>query len=266
MKIAIIGTGNLGESIAKGILEKELTSSLWLTKRQLEKLEKYKTFHGVYVTSNNIEAIKNAEILIFTLQPIHQEKVLNEVKTYLKPKHTIISTAAGFSIEKIESIVGKERAIILAMPNTAISVGKSMTCLCSNDLAKDDVEIVKKIFNSLGHTMLIPGAQMQAATVVCASGIAFWMRLIRATTQAAIQLGFDAREAQELAIYTCEGSAKLLIENGLHPEQEIDQVTTPKGCTIEGLNEMEHSGLSSSLIKGMVASYNKISNIKHKEL
>lgn len=266
MKIAIIGTGNLGESIAKGIIEKELATSLWLTKRQLDNLEKYKTRHGVYVTSNNIEAIQHAEILIFALQPIHQEMVLQEVNPYLDSNHTIISTAAGFSIEKIESIIGKDHAIIIAMPNTAISVSKSMTCLCSNLLAKDDIEDVKNIFNSLGHTMLIPEAQMQAATVVCASGIAFWMRLIRATTQAAIQLGFDAHEAQELAIYTCEGSAKLLIENGLHPEQEIDQVTTPKGCTIEGLNEMEHSGLSSSLIKGMVASYQKISNIKHKEL
>ena len=107
---------------------------------------------------------------------------------------------------------------------------------------------------------------MQAATVVCASGIAFWMRLIRATTQAAIQLGFDAKEAQELAMNTCEGAASLLINTGNHPEQEIDKVTTPKGCTIEGLNEMEHKGLSSSLIQGMVASFNKINSIKTDQL
>lgn len=266
MKIAILGTGNLGESIAKGIIDQHLASVLWLTKRHTGAIEQYLSHKTVSVTSDNIKAVENAEILIFSLQPNHQEKVLEQVKPFLETKHTIISTAAGFSIDKIESIVGKEHSIILAMPNTAISVGKSMTCLSSNTLGESRVELVKKIFSSLGHTMLIPENQMQAATVVCASGIAFWMRLIRATTQAAIQLGFDATEAQELAIYTCEGSAKLLIENGLHPEQEIDHVTTPKGCTIEGLNEMEHSGLSSSLIKGMVASYNKISTIKHKEL
>ena len=107
---------------------------------------------------------------------------------------------------------------------------------------------------------------MQAATVVCASGIAFWMRLIRATTQAAIQLGFDAKEAQELAMNTCEGSASLLIATGNHPEQEIDKVTTPKGCTIEGLNEMEHKGLSSSLIQGMISSFKKINSIKTDQL
>jgi pyrroline-5-carboxylate reductase len=88
------------------------------------------------------------------------------------------------------------------------------------------------------------------------------MRLIRATTQAAIQLGFDAEDAQRLAMYTSEGAAQLLITNGNHPEQEIDKVTTPMGCTIEGLNEMEHKGLSSSLIQGMVASFQKINAIK----
>jgi pyrroline-5-carboxylate reductase len=103
---------------------------------------------------------------------------------------------------------------------------------------------------------------MQAATVICASGIAFWMRLIRATTQGAIQLGFDAKEAQELAVHTCDGAAGLLIESGNHPEEEIDKVTTPMGCTIQGLNEMEHQGLSSSLIRGIVASFEKISEFK----
>ena len=148
------------------------------------------------------------------------------------------------------------------MPNTAIAVGKSMTCLCSNDVGKQRLGIAEAIFNRLGTTITIPEQQMQAATVVCASGIAFWMRLIRATTQAAIQLGFDAAEAQNLAMFTCEGAANLLITSGNHPEQEIDRVTTPNGCTIEGLNEMEHKGLSSSLIQGMVASFEKINSIK----
>ena len=102
---------------------------------------------------------------------------------------------------------------------------------------------------------------MQAATVICASGVAFWMRLIRATTQGAVQLGFDSEEAQKLSMQTCLGAASLLIDSQSHPEQEIDKVTTPSGCTIEGLNEMEHQGLSSSLIRGLVASYEKINQI-----
>ena len=166
----------------------------------------------------------------------------------------------GFSIAKIETIIGKKNAIIRAMPNTAIAVGKSMTCICSNE--NSQLNKARQIFDTLGTTLVIPEKQMQAATVVCASGIAFWMRLIRATTQAAIQLGFDAKEAQGLAMYTCEGAASLLIATKNHPEQEIDKVTTPTGCTIEGLNEMEHKGLSSSLIQGMIASFDKINEIK----
>jgi pyrroline-5-carboxylate reductase len=191
---------------------------------------------------------------------------LVSIKPILNENHVIISTITGFTISKIESIIGKDNFIIRAMPNTAIAVGKSMTCLCSNDKGKSRIKVAISIFNRLGNSIVIPEGQMQAATVVCASGIAFWMRLIRATTQAAIQLGFDAKEAQELAMYTSEGAANLLITNGNHPEEEIDKVTTPMGCTIEGLNEMEHKGLSSSLIQGMVASFKKINTIKKEQI
>jgi pyrroline-5-carboxylate reductase len=166
----------------------------------------------------------------------------------------------------MEGIVGKDQFVIRAMPNTAIAVSKSMTCICANTKGEERIKVAEAIFNRLGTSLAIPENLMQAATVVCASGIAFWMRLIRASTQAAIQLGFDAKEAQELAMHTCEGAANLLITNGDHPEQEIDKVTTPKGCTIEGLNEMEHKGLSSSLIQGMVSSFNKINSIKTDQL
>ena len=266
MKIAIIGTGNLGKSIAKGLIINNAITSLYLTKRNLESISEFDGYKNVFLTTSNAEAIQQSDILIFAVQPAHFENILKEIKPFLTNKHVIISTITGFSIRRIEEVIGSEAFIIRAMPNTAIAVGKSMTCLCSNELGKQRIKIAEAIFNRLGHSMTIPEAQMQAATVVCASGIAFWMRLIRATTQAAIQLGFDAKEAQELAMFTCDGAANLLIANGNHPEEEIDKVTTPKGCTIEGLNEMEHKGLSSSLIQGMVASFNKINVIKKEQL
>lgn len=266
MKIAIIGTGNLGCSIAKGLITTNAITSLYLTKRNIESIQEFEGYKNVTITSNNILAVQQSDILIFAVQPAHFESVLKEVAPYLTEKHVLISTITGFEISKIEAVVGVETYVIRAMPNTAIAVGKSMTCLCSNEVGEKRIKIAEAIFDRLGHTLSIPEAQMQAATVVCASGIAFWMRLIRATTQAAIQLGFDAKEAQELAMYTSEGAASLLITNGDHPEQEIDRVTTPKGCTIEGLNQMEHKGLSSSLIQGMVTSYDKINNIKNEQL
>ena len=262
MKIAIIGTGNLGSSIAKGLIKNNAITTLYLTKRNVNGLTDFEGYKNVFLTSDNNEAIQQSDIIILAVQPSHLEKILTEVQPFLTDKHVLISTITGFSISRIEGLVGVGQYIIRAMPNTAIAVGKSMTCICSNEKGKQRLAVAEAIFNRLGTTISIPEQQMQAATVVCASGIAFWMRLIRATTQAAIQLGFDAEEAQNLAMFTCEGAANLLITSGNHPEQEIDRVTTPNGCTIEGLNEMEHKGLSSSLIQGMVASFDKINSIK----
>lgn len=266
MKIAIIGTGNLGKSIAKGLITNNAITTLYLSKRNTESILEFEGYKNVFLTTDNGEAVKNSDILILAVQPTHLENVLQDIAPLITEKHVVISTVTGFLIPKIETIIGSEQFIIRAMPNTAIAVGKSMTCICSNAQGTKRIKIAQAIFNRLGHTLIIPESQMQAATVICASGIAFWMRLIRASTQAAIQLGFDAKEAQELAMYTSEGAANLLIANGHHPEEEIDRVTTPQGCTIEGLNEMEHKGLSSSLIHGMIASYNKISNIKKEQL
>ncbi len=266
MKIAIIGTGNLGNSIAKGLITNNAITSLYLTKRNIQELSEFEGYKNVHLTSDNVLAVQESDILIFAVQPAHFEEILKLVKPYLTEKHVLISTITGYTIAKIEEEVGAEQFIIRAMPNTAIAVGKSMTCMCSNEQGAKRIKIAEAIFNRLGTSIVIPENKMQAATVICASGIAFWMRLIRATTQAAIQLGFEATEAQELAMHTCEGAANLLITTGNHPEQEIDKVTTPKGCTIEGLNEMEHKGLSSSLIQGMVSSFNKINSIKTDQL
>jgi pyrroline-5-carboxylate reductase len=263
MKVAIIGAGSLGQSIAKGLLKNKVISSLYLTKRNIDSIKGFNESSEVILMSDNKEAIKNSDILIFAVQPRHFEDILERVKSLLTERHVLISVITGFSIAKIEAIVGSDTCIVRAMPNTAAAVGQSMTCLSPNTKGKQKVASAKTIFNSLGVSMEIPEEQLQAATVICASGIAFWMRLIRATTQAAIQLGFEAHEAHELAMQTCFGAASLLKESGNHPEVEIDRVTTPGGCTIEGLNEMEHQGLSASLIKGINTSFNKINQIKN---
>jgi pyrroline-5-carboxylate reductase len=263
MKVAIIGAGSLGQSIAKGLLKNQVVQTLYLTKRNTNTLQNFTNFKEVILTSNNQEAVKNTDILIFAVQPKHLEHILTNIQPLLMERHVLISVITGFSIAKIEAIVGPNITIIRAMPNTAAAVGQSMTCISANTSGKGKVALAKTIFNSLGNTLEIPEEQLQAATVICASGIAFWMRLIRATTQGAIQLGFEAHEAHELAMQTCFGAASLLKESGNHPEAEIDRVTTPGGCTIEGLNEMEHQGLSSSLIKGINKSFDKINQIKN---
>ncbi|WP_027137686.1 pyrroline-5-carboxylate reductase [Gaetbulibacter saemankumensis] len=262
MKIAIIGTGNLGSSIAKGLIKNNTFTSLYLSDKNTTNVDDYNTLENVTVTNDNLLAVQESEMVIFALQPKHIDKVLESVTSLITEKHIVISVAAGVEIPRIENIVGSDKNIIRVMPNTAISIGKSMTCIAANDKAQGKVSLAQDIFNQLGTTLVIPEELIQASTVICASGIAFWMRLVRATTQGAIQLGFEAHEAHKLAVQTCYGAASLLIETGKHPEQEIDRVTTPSGCTIEGLNAMEHQGLSSALIQGIVASFEKINHLK----
>jgi pyrroline-5-carboxylate reductase len=144
------------------------------------------------------------------------------------------------------------------MPNTAIAIQQSMTCLSYNSAAATQVNFVTKLFDTLGKVTVINENLMDAATVLGACGTAYAMRYIRANIQGGIEIGFDAATASLIAAQTVKGAAELLLEKGSHPEQEIDKVTTPKGCTIAGLNEMEHQGFSSSLIKGIATSYNKI--------
>ncbi len=144
------------------------------------------------------------------------------------------------------------------MPNTAIGIQQSMTCICSGPGNDPYLNIVEEIFSRLGRVIFIEESLMDAATVLGACGTAFAMRYIRASIQGGIQIGFSAAQANYIVAQTVLGAADLLLTNKNHPEFEIDKVTTPKGCTIAGLNEMEHNGFSSSLIKGIAVSYNKI--------
>jgi pyrroline-5-carboxylate reductase len=262
MKIAIIGTGNMGSAIAKGLIANKSFTALYLSDLNTKQVEVYKDEPNVTVTNDNALAVKAADIIIFALQPRIIVGVVEQIAHEITDKHIIMSVAAGFEISAIERLLGTNKPVIRVMPNTAISIGESMTCLAGNDAGVAQMEVARTIFDQLGTTLEIPEAHMQAATVICSSGIAFWMRLVRATTQGAVQLGFEAEEADKIALQTCLGAAKLLQTSNKHIEAEIDRVTTPGGCTIEGLNEMEHNGMSSALIQGIVASFDKINQLK----
>jgi pyrroline-5-carboxylate reductase len=163
----------------------------------------------------------------------------------------------------MQSIIGDKIPILRAMPNTATGVSESLTCICANDEnASLHLEEIKSLFEKIGETVVIKEDLMDGATVLGACGIAYVMRFIRAMVQGGIEIGFDAKTASFIANQTVKGAAQLLILGNTHPEQEIDKVTTPRGCTIAGLNEMEHQGFSSSLIKGIITSFKKIEETK----
>ncbi len=262
MNVAILGFGNLGKSIANGLLKNDHLNRLYATRKKDDESFETNNDKRVILSQDNTEAVINSDIIILTVQPKQFEYLALEIKDYIKQNKVIISPITGISIEELENKLGKENKIIRCMTNTAIGVGHAVSCLCSNNAGENDIEIVRGIFDNLGHTIIIDEKNMQAATVICASGIAFWMRLIRATAQGGIQLGFESDQAMEMSMKTALGAAKLLEKNNSHPEDEIDKVTTPNGCTIEGLIEMEHQGLSSALIKGLTKSFEKINTMK----
>jgi pyrroline-5-carboxylate reductase len=259
-KISIIGCGNIGLSLLQGFLKANTipAKNITVTRRNIHELEYLKDL-GVKVTTDNNKAIKGSDIIIIAVKPYNIVSILEEIKDHLTPERQIlVSITAGIPISKIEEVTGLAMPVFRAMPNISASVGKSVSCICHNGADTKDVESVSMLFEAIGTSMVIDEELMQSATILGACGVAYVLRFIRAMIQGGIQIGFDAKTASAIVNQTVKGAAELLIERKEHPEYEIDKVTTPKGCTIVGLNEMEHNGFSSSLIKGIVASYEKI--------
>lgn len=261
-KIAIVGAGNLGIAIARGIVEKGLSSpeKIILTRRNHQSLSTVAS-EGFNTSSDNPKAVSSAEIIVLCVQPNQLETLIGEIKSSLREDQVIVSVITGVSIEKLQTLVGSEKEVIRVMPNTAIAIGESMTCIAASDVSENSLTNVELLFGALGKTLIIEEELMQAATVLGASGIAFFMRYLRAASQGGIQMGFDAKDAQLITVQTAKGAASLILEQESHPEVEIDKVTTPQGCTISGLNEMEHRGFSSALIQGIMTSFQRITNM-----
>jgi len=262
-KIAIIGAGNIGTSIARGLAKSGQfqPAQIMLTRRHVEQLAEYKK-HGFVTSSDNQKAIKDSELVILAIEPQQARPVLENVVPVLDPdQHILMSVVSGLSIRQIKEVINKSVDIVRVMPNTAISIGESMTCLAAEDRNTPALKIARAIFDTVGTTIVIDEEQMSAATSLGACGIAFFLRAIRAASQGGIEIGFHAEQALQIAAQTAKGAASLIKAFGNHPEQEIDRVTTPRGCTIAGLNQMEHDGFSSALIKGIRLSASKAAEL-----
>ncbi len=265
-KIAILGGGNIGKAIANGLIEsgQYQASDLVITRRNIKALDDMKE-KGVDVTSDNAGAVSGSSLVILCVQPGQISELIKEIKEVTDPKnHIVASIITAYEVKDLKDLFGKDLPIVRVMPNTAIAIRESMTCLATESRENGVLEKVKEVFDELGTTLVISESLMSAATILGACGIAYFLRYIRAASQGGIQVGFHADEAQIIAAQTAKGAASLLLEKGKHPEDEIDKVTTPRGCTIAGLNEMEHFGLSSAVIKGIVTSFNEIEKLKYK--
>jgi pyrroline-5-carboxylate reductase len=258
-KISIIGGGNLGGAIAEGLLDSKQIQAdqLFVTRRKVEKLESFR-LRGVHTSNDNAAATSFADIIILAVKPYNMENVVNEIHPYMQPDQILVSLATAVTISDIHLWSSPETKIFRAMPNTATAVREAITCIASENGNDTEIKQIQALFSSIGESVVISEHLMEGATVLGACGIAYVLRFIRAMIQGGIEIGFDSQTATLIASHTVAGAARLLIENEQHPEAEIDKVTTPRGCTIAGLNEMEHQGFSSSLIKGIITSYEKI--------
>ncbi|WP_288369242.1 pyrroline-5-carboxylate reductase [uncultured Algoriphagus sp.] len=259
-KITIIGCGNLGTSIARGLLSIPgfPANNLTLTKRNTSSLKEFEN-QGVHTLSDNLEAVKGSHIVILGVKPYNIPSILKEIKPGLDGENQmIVSLATGVTLDEILENINPTSPTFRAMPNIAADIQESITCICSKNTNSQQEQLIKELFDSIGQTITIDESLMEAATVLGACGIAYVLRFMRAMIQGGIQIGFDAKTASQIVNQTVKGAAQLMIQKNMHPEEAIDKVTTPKGCTIVGLNEMEHQGFSSAMVRGVLASYEKI--------
>lgn len=256
MKIHIIGGGNLGVSIAIGIAKFTKNNQVTVTRRNVGKITHLEGL-GIVVSSDNKKDIQEADVIILTIKPYQVDLVLAEILPIISNK-AIASAVSGLSIESLQNKIGKDNQAIRIMPNIAAQFGASATCISFHEDHVAQGQKVVTLFEGLGTAPVIDEKLMDAATVLAASGTAFALRYMRASMQAGIEIGFDWKTALAISAQTVKGAAEMVMEEQIHPEQLIDRVTTPQGCTIAGLSEMESHGFSSSLIRGIKAALKKI--------
>jgi pyrroline-5-carboxylate reductase len=256
MNVHIIGGGNLGVAIAIGIAKYAKGNKVTITRRNTSSILHLEQL-GVTVSTDNKHRIQEADVIILTIKPYQIDTVLNEILPVISNK-VIASAVSGVSIENLQKKIGNSNSAIRIMPNIAAQFGASATCIAFNEQHKEAAQNVVALFQDLGTAPIIDEKLMDAATVLAASGTAFALRYIRASMQAGIEIGFDWQTALAISAQTVKGAAEMIMEENIHPEQLIDRVTTPQGCTIAGLSEMETHGFSSSLVRGIKAALKKI--------
>ena len=210
---------------------------------------------GVSVTTDNKLAADSADIVCVVVKPWLVERVLKDIRPELDPKRQIlIVIAAGVSSESIKGWLGEQcPPLVLVIPNIAIAEMASMTFIVPIGASEQATKTVVDIFNEMGSTLITDEQHLAAGTTLASCGIAYAMRYIRAASEGGVELGFKADDAKAIVMQTMKGAVELLEASGLHPEAAIDLVTTPGGVTIKGLNEMEHAGFTSAVIRGLKA-------------
>ena len=252
----MIGAGAMGGTTVEGLLRCGAfsNSDITVSDPSAAVLEKFGA-QGVNTTADNARAAQDADVVCVCVKPWLVEQVLTGIKAALSPsRQLLVVIAAGVSSASIKGWLGSQcPPLFLVIPNIAIAQLASMTFIVPVEATAEQVQTVCSLFDRMGHTLLTDEQHLAAGTTLASCGIAYAMRYIRAASEGGVELGFKADQAKEVVMQTVLGAVKLLEASGMHPEAAIDMVTTPGGVTIKGLNEMEHAGFTSSVIRGLKA-------------
>ena len=255
MKIAIVGSGNMGGAIARGLSKGSMVaaSDITVTNPSLPKLTALQTeFPSIDISTDN-KAATEANIIIVAVKPWKVKEVLEELQ--LGRHQTLISVAAGITFDELSKLTHPATPLFRAIPNTAISQQASMTLVSARNATEEQTQTVLHMFNEMGLSILIDESQLAAATALTSCGIAYVLKYVQAAMQAGTELGLRPAESKKMLAQTLIGAARLLqADEHAHPATEIDKVTTPGGYTIRGLNQLEHDGFPSAVIRAIKAS------------
>ena len=254
MNVTLIGAGNMGAALACAI--DSAANKVKVANPSTHKLEALKALHpAIEVFTSNTEAALGADVIILAVKPWVLPAVVTELQRELKACSAVVSVVAGTEASALAQMIGDDApACYYLIPNTAVAVGQGMSFISSYSSTPQIDSAISDLLAPTGKVMFVNPSQMTAGMAVASCGIAYAMRYIRAAAQGGVELGLQPAVATQAIAQTLRGAAELLEQRGLHPEQEIDRVTTPGGITIKGLNAMEAAGFSAAVVAGIKAS------------
>ena len=254
LRVAILGSGKMGGILLQAFLKNNLVSPehIFATVQHPDRAQALSVQFGVEVTTDNLAAAQQADVILLGVKPTQVPAVVEQIKPALSPKKLLLSFAASVTTRSIEDAAGHELGVIRAMPNTPAMLAAGVTALCAGRfVTADQMLIAQKIFQTVGRTVVVDEKHMDAVTGLSGSGPAFLYIIIEALAEAGVNVGLPRDIATLLAAQTTLGSARMVLETGYHPALLKDQVTTPAGCTVDGILELEEGGLRVTLIKAV---------------
>lgn len=263
-KLTLLGAGKLGEALISGLIKNSplKKEDIRLTVGRQESCERVKTKLDMEPTLDNKSAVSGADIIVIAVKPQKMDTILDEISEAVNENQLIVSVAASISTSFINKRLKCKSPVVRAMPNTPMILGAGMTGLCGGEYArKEHLELAEQIFNCVGKSVFLDESLMDGVTALSASGPAYLYVVIESLAEAGVKLGIPRDTSTLLAAQTMYGASKMVLESKAHPALLKDMVTTPAGCTIDGLLELEEGKLRVTMIKAVVTAAKRASEL-----